>query len=442
MDNLKKYAEHARKSGNLNHQKRYQQGRWRLAVVPILILLAWFGWRSAAKSEVGEWKSDAKEMSAAARFGAGGVTTAAATANGPKYSMSAQGAMENPDDLINNQDPLAQQALWKKRLQRAQEVLDNYRRVTRYPYDSRPADEHGDQMYPNQAIVEEKKLYKPGSDAVADPNSKLRLRTSQERIFVAGAETVLFSIAAIDGDGLPVPLNISAASIIDPPQGNVPSTQKRLQPNFTVGADGVWSFRFSPATQGFANYTGLLRLEANVEVAGQQGFTYFDVYYTPAPPAIWTGTIREVVENGSLNIYMKVNVKTAGRYVATGRFDDHSGKPFALAVFNQELIVGPQEILFRAYGKLIHDNNPPQPLRLRDVDGFLLLEDVSPDRALMPRLMGLVHTTKQYPLEGFTDAEWQSEERDRYVREYLNDVNIAKTKLAELEKIIGPVKKP
>ena len=66
----------------------------------------------------------------------------------------------------------------------------------------------------------------------------------------------------------------------------------------------------------------------------------------------------------------------------------------------------------------------------------------TPDRALMPRLMGAVHTTKQYPLEGFTDAEWQSEERDRYVREYLNDVNLAKAKLAELEKIIGPVKKP
>ncbi len=442
MNNSIKYPVNARKSGTFKHLQRNQSGRWRLAAVPILILLAWFGWRSVAKSEVGEWKSATVETSAAAKFSRGGVTAASANASGPKYSMNAQGTMENPDELPLNQDPLAQQERWKKRLQRAQEVLDNYRRVTQYPYDSRPADEHGDQMYPNQAIVEEKRLYKPGSDAAANPASKIRLRTSQERIFVAGAETVLFTVAAIDGEGKPVPLNISAAGIIDPPEGNAPSTQKRLQPTFTVGADGVWSFRFSPATQGFANFTGLLRLDMNIEVESQQGFTYFDVYYTPAPPAIWAGGLREVVENGSLNIYMKVNVKTAGRYVATGRFDDKTGKSFALAVFNQELAVGPQEILFRAYGKLIHDTNPPQPLRLRDVDGFLLLEDVNPDRALMPRLMGAVHTTKQYPLEGFTDAEWQSEERDRYVREYLNDVNLAKAKLAELEKIIGPVKKP
>ena len=56
-------------------------------------------------------------------------------------------------------------------------------------------------------------------------------------------------------------------------------------------------------------------------------------------------------------------------------------------------------------------------LLLRDVDGFLLKEDAFPDRALMPRLPGLVHMSKRYPMSVFSDAEWQSEERDRYLRE-------------------------
>lgn len=435
MKKISQTPVNARKSAFSGHS---QNGSWRILWAPTLILLAWLGWRAVANSEVGEWRKSASTTSSPANFGAREATGAGSHTGASKYGASGKYIVENQDDSQTSNDPLAQQALWQKRLQRAQEVLENYQRSTRYPYDSRPADEHADQMYPNQAVVEEKRLYKPGSET----GSELRLRTSQERIFVAGNETVLFTIAAIDADGNLVPLNITAAGIVDPPQGNVASTQKRIAAYFSPAADGVWSYRFSPATQGFGNYTGLLRMEMNVEVERQQGFTYFDMYYTPAPPAVWTGALREVIENGSLNVYMKVNVRTAGRYVASGRFDDNSGKPFALGVFNQELAAGNQEILFRAYGKLMRDSNPPQPLRLRDVDGFLLLEDVNPDRALMPRLMGAVHTTKQYPLESFTDAEWQSEERDRYVREYLNDVTLAKLKLLELEKIIGAPKKP
>ena len=273
----KKYLVNACKSAFSSHS---QNGSWRLVVIPILILLAWFGWRTTAKSEIGEWRKSAAASISAVNFGGRNSTQSGSVTSNPKYSINAQGIMDNPEDPTLSQDPLAQQALWKKRLQRAQEVLDNYRRVTQYPFDSRPADEHGDQMYPNQAIVEEKRLYKPGTDT----GSKIRIRTSQERIFVAGAETVLFTIAAINPDGSPVPLVVSAAGIIDPPQGNAPSRQKRLPAAFAPAADGVWSYRFSPATQGFATYTGLLRLDMNIEVEGQQGFTYFDVYYTPAPP--------------------------------------------------------------------------------------------------------------------------------------------------------------
>ena len=60
----------------------------------------------------------------------------------------------------------------------------------------------------------------------------------------------------------------------------------------------------------------------------------------------------------------------------------------------------------------------------------------------MPRLMGAVYTTRQYPLDVFSDAEWQSEERERYLREYLNDVALAKARLEELNRRIGLGGKP
>ncbi len=401
----------------------------------MLLFAAFLGWRFMGEPELAEWKKLPTAQ---------GATNAGLNGGKPAW-LDSRGAGRGAErDEINPEDPdpRVQLALWKKRLDRSQELLDNYRKVTRYPHESRPADEHGDQMYPNQPVVEDKRLYKPGDEL----KGNIRLRTSQERVFVAGSESVLFTITAYDEQGSVVPLSIISAGVVDPPQGSKPSALKRMGAGFndagfegdTLAGDGTHSFRLTPATQGFANYTGQLRLDMTIEAGGQSGFTYFDIFYTPEPPAIWTGAIREAVEAGSLNVYLKVKVRRPGRYVATGRFDDFAGKPFALAVFNEELSVGDHEIRFRAFGKLILDNLPLLPLRLRDVDGFLLQEDAFPDRALVPRLPGLVHMTKKYSLDVFSDAEWQSEERERYLREYLNDVKLAQARIDELTRGILP----
>jgi hypothetical protein len=50
----------------------------------------------------------------------------------------------------------------------------------------------------------------------------------------------------------------------------------------------------------------------------------------------------------------------------------------------------------------------------------------------MPRLEGPVYVSKQYRLENFSDEEWQSEERSRYIDEYSKDVERAKAALVEL----------
>ncbi len=431
---------------------RRQNGGWRLIVTPLIVLIGLLGWNLLGKSTAhnATWLSE-RELSE--KYGK--PDSANANKSGKPAGLNSVGSAANNADLAsveNPNDPRAQLALWTKRLARAQFALDSYRSLTRYPHESRPAAEHGDQMYPNQPITEEKRLYRPGSNAANEPASAIRLRTSQERIFVAGDESVLFTIAAIDEGGNVIPLAAVNAGIVDPPQSGKPSSRKRLAVAFNdagadgdgVANDGTYSFRFTPAKQGFANFAGQLRLDMTITVATQEGqppqsgFTYFDMYYTPEPPAVWTGGKREAIVNGSLFVYLQIDVRLPGRYIISGRFDDANNKPFAFAVFNEELSTGKQQIPLRAFGKLILDNQPALPLKLRDVDGFLLLPDAAPDRALMPRLAGPVYTTKTYAMNVFSDAEWQSEERDRYLREYLSDVNIAKLKIDELNKIINP----
>lgn len=100
---------------------------------------------------------------------------------------------------------------------------------------------------------------------------------------------------------------------------------------------------------------------------------------------------------------------------------DANNRPIALLNFNQELAAGAQDIRLTLFGKLVRDLAPPFPLSLRDVQGFLLRER-HPDRAMMPRWPGQVHVSGSYGLGSFSAAEWQSEERDRYLAELEKDV--------------------
>ena len=86
------------------------------------------------------------------------------------------------------------------------------------------------------------------------------------------------------------------------------------------------------------------------------------------------------------------------------------------------------------FGKLVRDAKPAFPLVVRDVDAFLLRPDVFPDRSLMPRLVGKVHTSQEYPLVTFSDAEWSGEERARYLAELGRDVERAQEQVRRLAK--------
>jgi len=85
------------------------------------------------------------------------------------------------------------------------------------------------------------------------------------------------------------------------------------------------------------------------------------------------------------------------------------------------------------FGKLLKDGAPALPLVLRDVDGYLLRENVDPDRLLVPRLEGRVHASRTRSLDGVSDAEWQSEERSRYLAEYAKDRQAARAALSEFD---------
>ncbi len=368
-----------------------------------------------------------------------GVSGAAALPADAAAAAAAASAARSgsPFSAAGRQARQEQLALWQGRYERAEQIYASYRDATRYPHESRPISEHPDQVRPFEPVAEDKALRNASGEAV---KGGLRLRTTQERVFLSGAETVKFTLAALDEKGQMLPLVVTRASAQSLPETRTPVALIQTGVAFSDdgtgpddgASDGIWSARLNPAQQGFAGYGGTIRLLAQVSVNGEAGVAHFDVIYTPEVPATWAG-VREALEGGSLNFYLKANVVRPGRYVASARVDDAHGTPFALLQFNDEVAAGAHEFKLTLFGALVRDGNPAFPLRLRDVEGFLLIPDKFPDRAMMARQGGVVYTSARYALDRFSASEWSSEERSRYLAEYGKDAETARAQVQRLQ---------
>lgn len=390
----------------------------------VVATVAWFGLGPGGDA------GNAADLSLAA--GGAGHTSTSSPANGSAVGDAGGTAPYSAAGLQARREQLA---LWQGRYDRATQIYASYRDATRYPYESRPMAEHPDQVRPFAPIAEDVKLLNGKGEVVKG----IRLRTSQERVFLSGPESVKFTLAAVDENGKALPLVVRSAQAQTIPDSRTPIKLIQTYVSFSddgaasddVAQDGIASGRLTPATQGFQAYAGTIRLLAEVTADGQQGVAHFDVVYSPDVPATWLG-VREALEAGSLNFYLKANVRQAGRYVVSARVDDAQGVPFALVQFNDEVVAGNREFKLQVFGALVLDKNPAFPLRLRDVDGFLLLPDRFPDRSTMARQVGVVHTSAVYPASRFSGAEWTSEERQRYLAEYGKDADAARRQVEDL----------
>lgn len=339
-----------------------------------------------------------------------------------------------PEPDLAEPPPTRQQRLAAlvEQVELADQTLCSYREGTLYPPQSRPIEEHPDQVYPNQPVVEQHAMRKEGGGK----DDSVQIITSQSRVYLVAGEAVGFTIEALDNNGKPLPLFVTRAVARGLTfHGNRETSQLALpfaddgSGGDAAAGDNTFSALFAPHQTGFAGFDGTIRTEVRYSVGDRAGIVVFDVIYSPETPGTWTGPIRDAVEDGSLVFYLKANIWIAGRYVVSGRVDDANGKPFALATFNDLLQQGNNDVRLTVFGKLLHDEAPAMPLTLRDVDGYLLKEDADPDRLLMPRMEGAAHVSKGYPLKAFSGAEWHSEERERYLTELGKDLELAKQEL-------------
>jgi hypothetical protein len=385
-------------------------------ILALLAAIAWLALRGDAQPAAG----------VAAGAGGGG------SPQGPQFfgQVASQSAAPLPGERAR------QRQLLVEHFTLTDQTYCSYREGSMYPAGSQPMSRNPDQVYPNKPVVETNPMR--GDDRSANPN--ILLQTSQSRVFLAAGESVAFSLRAVEPNGAAVPLVVTraiAAGIVT--AGGRATTQVPLafaddgSGADAAAGDGAFAGVLTPAQTGLASFHGTIRTEVRYTAGGKNGVVIFDVIYSPKVPAVWAGPPREAMENGSLTFILRADVRQPGRYVVTGRIDDARGRPYALATFNEVLGPGPNDIKLSVFGKLMIDGGAVLPLTLRDVDGYLLKENTDPDRELMPRLEGPVLTSRKRTLEGVSDAEWDSEERQRHLTEFARDRKSAAAELATFD---------
>ena len=84
-----------------------------------------------------------------------------------------------------------------------------------------------------------------------------------------------------------------------------------------VAGDGILTATLQPARLGFGGYLGPLRVALSLHAQtpasdeGETGEALFDLWYTPEPPAVLTGQVREAIVDGSLHLYLGIDVRIA-----------------------------------------------------------------------------------------------------------------------------------
>jgi hypothetical protein len=318
-------------------------------------------------------------------------------------------------------------ALRRERLRLAEERLATYRAFVKYPPGSRPARENPDQLRPRDPVVRGLPLSLGGQ-----PSQHVGLKLRQDKMAVIGGDTITLGIRCEDTLGHALPCAVQSATLSALPGDNGPPPGQRavsFAGSQTPGQEGEQVATFRPLDLKIVDKAWPLRVDVTLRAGddpSEQGSALFDFMYTPDPPAIPTGRVREAMVDGSLVLYYTLDVRRAGRYVLHTRVDDERGQPVAFLEWNDLLPVGVKEVPMTVFGKLVLDEKPAMPLKARDFDGFLLKEQVDPDREHIPPLGGYHYTTQSYSLRVFSPREYESEERTRMEQEYERDVDRAR----------------
>ncbi|MEO8874107.1 MAG: choice-of-anchor X domain-containing protein, partial [Polyangiaceae bacterium] len=287
---------------------------------------------------------------------------------------------------------------------------------TRYPLSSRPLALKTDLIDPHHV----EPIFR-GLNGNHDGNHRVAITQNQDRLLLTPGQSATVSITAL-AENKPVAVTFQRSTLVPmiedanqnaqagPPLGNVNFHDDGVAPDL-LASDGTWTGTVS-TTSGAA--AGGLELLVDAQAEGESGTLIFNFTQTPQAPASFTQTARDVLESGSIAIYVGVSVQQAGRYEIVGRLYDANGAPLVYMRFIDQLTPETKEVRLLAYGAVILDEGGVPPFVLRDVEGSFFVVGGFPDRQPMVDWPAN-YTTAKYSLSSLTNADNNDADKQRKI---------------------------
>ncbi|PKA05701.1 hypothetical protein CH375_03655 [Leptospira ellisii] len=204
-----------------------------------------------------------------------------------------------------------------------------------------------------------------------------------------------------------------------------------------IAKDLLYTFQWKPTQKDWGDM--ILEIEfrygPNFKKTGKLNTSF---YSSPGRPAELSGSFADTTSDGSLIIRAGINVYKAGNYHIEGNLKHaETGEYIAWATFDGKLSAGYGEAEFLFYGKLIRDSGLDGPFVLTDIRGHRVnlavdpewfsqgeeglkkiqaAKTSEPDRELVLPYKEF-YKTKFYDNQQFTSKLWDSNEKQRRIKE-------------------------
>jgi hypothetical protein len=287
---------------------------------------------------------------------------------------------------------------------------------TRYPIGSQPLAKKTDLLKPHHVEPTMR-----GLEADPTKNHSILVTQNQDRVWISPGQGAVATITATT-DRASAPLTFSRSDLtvqIESDSGQV--TQGPIVGHSTFRDDGTPP----DATAGDGTYSASVLIPAgqppgavvlSVDAAGEDGESgtlLFNFVQTASATATFTQTARDALENGSIAVYVGIQVQQAGLYEVVGRLYDGTGMPTVYMRFIGQLTTATTEVRLLAFGKVILDEGGVPPFDLQDVEGAEMLVGQYPDRAPMADWTGPYALQGNYTLSQLSDADYDGADKQR-----------------------------
>jgi hypothetical protein len=242
---------------------------------------------------------------------------------------------------------------------------------------------------------------------------------SGDRFQLFGDDTIHATFSVFKHDA-PIAVNILAVRA----RAVEPNSHRPLGPEtplaMTETAPHLFSTSFRATGTSLSNHHGFIDLEVLFDVGdGWPGVATLDLFYQEAQqaPARFTGEVREELRDGSLHLWLGVDVIEAGWYAIDANVFDAAGTPTAMLAARLDLPRGHAEVPLTVFGRVVREENAQAPFKLVNLRGARMLVGQDPDRKLMAD--GPDYQTRAYALADFSDAEYWDAQKEQRIRNLL-----------------------